>query len=87
MRGIPRDLSREDGPYQDPEMLGRDADNEDEDVFGAWDNVEPTVASSLPTVAFWGSVPTGNPWKHFRWMVRNFGILLGQRLVLSACMQ
>ena len=39
MQGIPREVSREDGPYQDP------AGEEDEDFFGAWDHVEPAVAN------------------------------------------
>ena len=43
MRGIPRDLSREDGPYQDPASVR--SDDEAEEFFGAWEHVEPAVAS------------------------------------------
>ena len=43
MQGIPREVLREDGPYQDPtEQHG----GQDEELFGAWDKLEPTVASS-----------------------------------------
>lgn len=45
MQGIPRDTSREDGPYQDPASVVGEGDEEAEEFFGAWEHVEPAIAS------------------------------------------
>jgi len=43
MQGIPRQVEKEDGPYRDPE---EQRGEEDEEFFGAWEAVEPAVASA-----------------------------------------